>query len=138
MFQKLDSKYKIFHFRNFVKKNSLYFWPRSWAVLGTAFLANLLFLSWVFLYFWISDMRYDFLYDAIIFCIRYTILSILVCSCLFCSFLSVLFIPVCSCLFLSVLVCFCLFLSVPVCSRLFLYAWISHKILIYLPLNFIS
>jgi hypothetical protein len=39
-------------------------------------------------------------------------------------------IPVCSCLFLSVPVCSCLFLSV--------YAWISHKILISLPLNFIS
>ena len=76
----------------------LNFWPRSWAVLGTGFFSQSTFLRWVFLYFWISDMRYDFLYDAInydaiIFCIRYTIMSILVCSCLFLS------VPVCSCLF---------------------------------------
>ena len=111
---------------------------------------------------------YEFLYDATIFYIRYTILYIPVCSLLL-DFLSDIWIslwynnydaiifyiryiilctPVYSCLFLSIPVCSlllnflsgmwislwcnnsCLFLSV--------YAWISHKILISLPLNFIS
>ena len=80
------------------------FWPRSWAVLETAFFFFFpsppisFFLSGVFLYFWISYLIYEFLYDAIIFYIRYN--------------------PVYSCLFLLVSIYSCLFMSVPIYSCL--------------------
>ena len=47
-----------------------FFWPRSWAVLQTAFFffqcSHFVFLIGIFLYFWISYLIYEFLYDAII------------------------------------------------------------------------